>query len=645
MKNYQLIPLLRLFSLTLAATLLCGTTLEAKNDYGYSTEPLNAEEQAVIDAHYASKPDFFTFATPADIPGGLDWQDGRDEKPFADPKAKRGGTVRSFMLSWPPTLRFVGPDANHSMRGVFLDENKMSLCEYHPITRHWIPGLATNWAVSKDKRTVYFRLDPDARYSDGVPVKADDYLYTFYFMQSEHISAPWYNNWYSSSYANITKYDDYTISVTLPEAKPDPVYYTALSPTPSHFYRVLNNYFIEDFQWKFEPTTGPWELKPRNIKHGEYITLTRVKDWWANDKRFQKNRHNPDKRKFTLIRDYQIAFESFKKGDIDMFALTLPEYWHDRTANIEPVKKGWIHRATFYNDVPQATIGLYINRANALLADKYLRQGIQYACNWQKVIDFHFRGDYARLQGEVDGYGEFDHPTLRPRPFDVTKARELFAKAGFDKAGPDGVLVNAQGQRLSFAVSMAESPNTRVVEILKEEALKAGLEFNIDVQDPTANYKKVQGKQHEIAFTGWNVGLPYPRFWEGYHSVNAYNPDGSIKEQTNNITSTADAELDAMIDEYDRLENVDDMIALAHKMEEFLYDEASFVPGYKMPFYRLGYWGWMQFPEGFDVPLSEGPNQYGLYWIDEDRKEEIQKAVKKKTDLGERTETYGEKPE
>ncbi|MFA5257031.1 MAG: extracellular solute-binding protein [Opitutales bacterium] len=646
-------PYLSLFSAAalsgVLALLFCtgcsGAKDDAANAAGNSPEALSAEEQAVIDAYYAGKPDFFTFATIDDLPKDLVWEDGHEEMPFADPHAVRGGTVRSFMLSWPPTLRFVGPDANHSMRGVFLDENKMSLCDLHPITRRWIPGLATAWAVSKDKRTVYYRLDPDATYSDGVPVNADDYLYTFYFMQSPCINAPWYNNWYGESYSNITKYDQYTISVTLPEAKPDPVYYTALSPTPAHFYRILNDKFVEEFQWKFEPTTGPWELKPENMKQGESITVTRVKDWWANDKKFYAHRHNPDRRKFTLIRDYQMAFEAFKKGDIDMFGLTLPEFWYDGTENIEAVKKGWINRAVYYNDVPQATIGLYLNRANPLLADKLVRQGIQFACNWKKVMDFHFRGDYARLKGEVDGFGDFDHPTLRARTFDPDKARALFAEAGFDKAGPDGVLVDAHGRRLSFAVSMAASPNTKVVEILKQEALRAGLEFDLDVQDPTTNYKKTQSKQHDIAFMGWNVGLPYPRFWENYHSVNAYDVNGKIAEQTNNMTSTADPELDVMIDKYRALENIGDMVALAHQIEEYLYDEASFVPGYKMPFYRLGYWAWMKFPEGFDVPLSEGPSQYGLYWIDQKEKDRVMEAVKNGTDLGEKTEVFGQKPE
>ena len=609
------------------------------------TAPLTNAEKATLDAFYKSKPGFFTFATPADLPKDLKWEDGADEKPFADPAAVRGGTVTSFMLSWPPTLRFVGPDSNHSMRDVFLDYNKLSLAWRHPVSRHWAPGLAKAWAVSADMKTVYFRLDPDARYSDGVPVKADDYFYTFYFNLSSYIHDPWYNNWYGEKYSNITKYDDYTISVTLPDAKPDPLYFTSLSPTPSHFYRILDDQYLEKFQWKFEPTTGPWELRPENIDQGNWLVVTHVKNWWAENKPLFAHRYNPDKRKFLLIRDMNLAFETFRNGGLDMFSLTLPDYWYDRADNLDAVKKGWIEREVFYNSVPTPTVGLYMNRANAILADKRVRQGIQYACNWQKVIDFHYRGDFARIKGCVDGYGEFDSPRP-PRPFDIAEARRLFAEAGFDHAGSDGILVDAQGRRLSFALSVPLGPSVEVCLILKEEALKAGLELNMDVQDPTTTYKKVMSKQHDIAYWGWGVAPddPYPRFWETFHSVNAYNKDGSLLAYTNNITSTAEPELDALIDQYDKSTSLEEMVTLAHKMEDILFDEASYSPGDKTPFYRIGHWGWIRFPEHFDVPLSEGPNQYGLYWVDEAARAKIEQARKNGTDLGAKTGLHGAVP-
>ncbi len=571
------------------------------------------------DEYYAAHPEFFRFASPEDLPGGLEWEDGMDQETFASPDAVRGGTIRSFILNFPPTVRLVGPDSNHSFRNVLLDDNVIGLVSRHPVTGDFFAALASEWAVSSDKKTVYFRLRPEATFSDGEPVTADDFLYLFYFMQSEHIVAPWYNNWYSEEYDGITRYDGRTFAIHLSVAKPEPLEFAGLRPVPAHFHGVLGPGWVADNQWRFEPTTGPYELLPENIRTNRSIRMTRVNDWWADDHKFYRHRFNPEAKHFELVRDMNIAFERFKKGDFDLFGLTLPEYWGERTEGVEPFERGLIRKAVFYNRVPRPNIGLWINSAKPLLDNPDIRKGIQHAVNFDRVIENHFRGEFARLNTTSDGFGPFTHPDLRARPFSVEKARQFFAAAGFTEQGPDGILRNGDGDgdRLSFTVTVAEGPRVAVVEILREEARKAGLELNILAIEPTSSFKQVIEKQHQITLAGWNIGLPYPRYWEGFHSVNANRP------QTNNITNTANEEMDAKIDRYRDSTDIDEKRRLAHELEEMVFEEAVFVPGYKTPFYRVGFWAWIRFPEHFDVPITESPGQHGLYWIDEALKREI----------------------
>ena len=49
-----------------------------------------------------------------------------------------------------------------------------TLLTLHPTTLDYMPVLATHWQISPDKMTYRFRLDPNARFSDGQPVIADD---------------------------------------------------------------------------------------------------------------------------------------------------------------------------------------------------------------------------------------------------------------------------------------------------------------------------------------------------------------------------------------------------------------------------------------------------------------------------------------
>jgi microcin C transport system substrate-binding protein len=128
-------------------------------------------------AYYAAHPDFFHFKTPADLPANLEWEDGSDLPEFADPAAKKGGTLNYYIPDFPRTLRTVGPDSNGSFRSWILDDNVMLYARRHPnitsLTKngfHYYPGVAEKWALDRATKTVYIKLDPAARWSDGVPI-------------------------------------------------------------------------------------------------------------------------------------------------------------------------------------------------------------------------------------------------------------------------------------------------------------------------------------------------------------------------------------------------------------------------------------------------------------------------------------------
>lgn len=582
-------------------------------------------------------PKFFHFASPEDIPDDLTWKDGMKLPEFGSPKAKKGGTRYMRLQDFPRTLRTIGPDANGGFRPYLQDDTSMWLARRHPNVTEmgpdgypYYPGVAKEWAIDRDNKTVYVRINENARWSDGAPVRVKDMFYMFYFYQNEHIRAPWYNNWYNRQYTRITRYDELTFSISLPEAKPDMnARVLELTPRPAHFYGVLNENFTEKFQWKFQPTTGPYVIRDDGFKKGNFIRMERQKDWWAKDNKFWRNRFNFDTLHFTVIRDTSKAFESFLKGQLDAFGLNLAEYNYERLPDDhELVSDGYINKYTFYNDVPRPTYGLWINTDKNFLDDPDIRKGIHHAANWERIIEEYFRGDYVRMRTTADGYGPFTHPDLQPRSFDTSKAQEYFAKAGFTKRGSDGFLVNENGNKLSFTVTTGYSDLKDLLTILQEEAARAGLELRLEVLDQTAGWKKAQEKKHDITFSAFGVSPEmYPRYWETYHSVNAYKPDGSLKTQTNNLVSIANKKLDKLIEQYRASESADEMMNLAHQMEEILYEEAVFVPGFVMPFYRFASWRWLQWPENINVKLSEDPSQMFLSWIEPGWRDETMKAM------------------
>jgi len=583
-------------------------------------------------------PNFFQFKSLEDLPADLAWEDGSDLPEIGSPKATKGGTSYGTIQDFPRTLRTIGPDSNGSFRTFLLDDVAVLIAHRHPNIDEigpngfrYIAGLAKEWAIDKASQTVYIRIDPKARWSDGEPITSDDFLFKFFFMHSSYIKAPWYNNFYNRFFSGITKYDDLTFSVRVSVDKPNFATYVLEDiPIPEHFYGELGDDFPERYQWRFAPTTAAYTLKDEDIRKGESVTFTRLEDWWAKDKRNFRYRYNYDKRHIRVVRDVAKSFEMFKKGELDAASLTLAEYWYDKLPDDDPlVEKGLVKKAVFYNQRPRPPYAMWINRDKPLLNERNIRLGIQYASNWQLVIDKYFRGDYQRLNHTAIGYGPFTHPGIKAREFSVDKALEYFAKAGFKERGPDGILVNDAGAKLSVSLTTGYTTLKDALTIIKEEAAKAGLEFRLQIMDNTAGFKLALEKQHEIHFMAWGYGAEmYPRYWETFHSVNAYNPDGSIKTQTNNLNSMNIPELDDLIDAYRASTDSNEMIKMAHNMEEMIYNDASVVPAFQIPFYRIGYWRWRQYPDDFNLMISESSSEFALSWMDVEEKRRTLRALR-----------------
>jgi microcin C transport system substrate-binding protein len=564
----------------------------------------------------------------SELPQELTWVTNDVDPVFSSPDAVKGGTFNTAALSFPLTLRTIGPDSNGGFVSL-IRGNQLLLTDIHPNTHNIIPSLASHWAYDEDGKTVYYKLNPAARWSDGKPITADDYMFTLEFMRSEHIVAPWYNNHYTEQILNVKKYDDHTISITGVIPRPDVElhFYYGISPTPRHFHKLDENW-VRDYNWKVEPNSGPYNIS--KVDKGKYIEFELKDDWWARDLKYYKNRFNVRKISVKVIRDFETIYRHFLRGEIDTFGLTLPSYWHDKSQGPE-YENGYIVKRWFYNDVPQASSGLYLNMDNALLSDINIRYGLAHSMNIEKMISNVLRGDYYRLHNKDTGYGEYTNKSIRAREFDLEKAEEYFEKSGWQERGDDGIRVK-NDRRMSFTITYSTDVHSNRLVFLKEEAKKAGVELNLELLDGTSAFKKFLEKKHQIAWMGWSTGIR-PQYWGGLHSDNAHKP------QTNNITNTDDPELDEMIDQYKNGTEVEKRIELAHQMQQKVHDIGAYIPTYMVPYLREAHWRWMQLPEvpgtkwsnalfDFTATTSNLGTIGGLFWIDEKKKEETLQAMK-----------------
>lgn len=554
------------------------------------------------------------------LPEGLTWLTNDEDPVFASPEAVKGGVFVSPIASFPLTFRTVGPDSNGGFRSN-IGANQMGLIELHPNTERIIPSIATQWAFGDDKKTMYFKLNPKARWSDGEPVTADDFAYTLEFMRSKEIVAPWYNHYYSEEIEKVIVYDDHTLAVVSTRAEPDLHLKLNISPTPHHYFGELGKDFTARYNWKIVPNTGPYQIN--SFKKGKDVVFTRKKDWWARDLRYNQNRFNVNKVIFRVIRDFNTQWEYFRKGRVDTFRITYPKYWH-RKSDTDVVNKGYVERIWFYNDTRRTPQGLYLNEDRDIFKDPNLRKAFAHAMNVDKVIQKVLRGDYFRLNHAYQGYGEYSDETIKARPYDINKVKELMTASGWARGG-DGIWAKG-GRRFSVEVTYSFDEVTERLVVLKEEAKKAGVEIKLQKLDSSAAFKKFLEKNHDVAMMAWSTNFR-PRYWQSYHSDNAHKP------QTNNITNTDNKDLDEAIDRYHSSLDEEERKVLSRKIQRMLHEQAVFVPTMMVPYFRQAYWRWWRLPTPPGTKHSDDlfdPFGNGLFWYDKARHEETKQAMKKK---------------
>ena len=120
---------------------------------------------------------------------GQGWETNTDFDLIGDPRAVKGGRFREAYADFPNTLRYRGPNVTEFG---YMVNNLVyeSLLTLHPTTLEWMPQARDALAGLSGRMTYRFRIDPNARWSDGQPVVADDVVATWTLMMDKGLQDP-----------------------------------------------------------------------------------------------------------------------------------------------------------------------------------------------------------------------------------------------------------------------------------------------------------------------------------------------------------------------------------------------------------------------------------------------------------------------
>lgn len=578
--------------------------------------------------------------TPISLPPDIQWETNNDDSPIGSSQAIRGGTFRDAIGAYPLTFRLMGPNANDGFAGWNrLFTMAFTLVQRHPVSDRFIPMMATHWSIQKDQKTIYFKLDPDARFSDGQAITAKDYVFTWNMFRSPHIVDPFYNNYAKRYFESVDRIDDHTLRVvgTRPSWRPLSDY-AGLWPTPSHT-TVLDADWVKRTTNEVQIAPGPYVV--RETVRGESVTFERIPNWWGNNKRYFKGLFNFDRIHLRVIpRDRVLDY--LRRGELDLMQVGSAKSWNE-DFTFPAVQNGWLRRARVMVDWPSGVSGLHMNLQAPVFTDKRVRQAMQHLFNFERLNRNLMFGEYFRLVSFFEG-SDYANPKLQSYEFNPAKARELLAQAGyrrpqelaapsigakvwqvltgllFTRSDTDDVLVNERGQKLSFTLTYGSKSLERHLTVIQQDFRRAGVDMRLQLLEPGTAFERGLERKYEMTMTGRTTGFyPSPRQYIGLEFKNAKN--------NNNIWGFGSEEVDQLITTYETDMALQARQLAMHKIDAIVHDEAFYIPFWSAPYIRIAHWDYLRFPEFYLPRRTEQLTDYLVYWIDPKRQAELKQAM------------------
>jgi len=492
---------------------------------------------------------------------------------------------------FPNTLRNVGKDANSYVNNLMeIGLIYEGLLSQDPVTEEWIPSLATHWKVSEDKKTFWYRINPDARWADGKPVTAEDVVATWKLQVDPGILEA-YSNILYGTYEQPVAESKYIVSVkTKEENWRQFLYFSgAMRILPAHHIgNIKGSEYLEKYQFEVIPGSGPYALLKEDINKGQSVTFRRRSDYWAEKERFNVGLNNFDAIKLDVVQDESLAFEKFKKGDIDVYSVNRAQWWAERF-DFDEFKRGLVARYRVFNENPNGVQGLVFNMRKPPFDDIKIRKAVTYLWDRNKFNEKLFFNSYMPEHSYFPGT-VYENPNNPKIGFSLDSARMLLEEAGWKDRNSDGYLVK-NGKVFELDLPFDGGPGQeRYLTIFQEDLKKAGIKLNLKQIDGTTRFKLGNERNFTILVTAW-TGLRIP------------NPESSLKSNTADAPNTTnwpgikDARIDELCDLYNTTYDKKERIKIIREIDGIASNYFGYGFGWYAPYQRIAFHNKFSYPE------------------------------------------------
>jgi len=375
-----------------------------------------------------------------------------------------------------------------------------------------VPAAAQSFDVNSDGTAYVFHLRPNAKYWDGTPVKAQDFVYAWQRLIDPRLAAP-NETLFASAVLNgervslmdpqrdaktidgalgtlgLKAVDDNTFQVQL--ARPDPAFaWLAAMPAAAPIRKDV--VAKSGDKWATIPdtllTNGPYRVT--EMLKGDHISVERNPYYWAGKATLTRI-------DFEIVIDGAAALARYKSGELDEVVVQPAQAASvaaDSTLSHQLVK------------TPNLTVFWMVFRVDSPPLDNAkLRQALAQSVDRNAFVAQIFQGEGAPIDTFIPKGMHGYAPNLTTQRYDVAQARASLAASGF----------SANQVSLTFTYDQSSDFGKATAKFVHDQ-LKAnlGIELNLQALDANTLASRVENGQFQISGPrGWNADYPDQADW------------------------------------------------------------------------------------------------------------------------------------
>ncbi|MCY4542396.1 MAG: extracellular solute-binding protein [Rhodobacteraceae bacterium] len=490
-----------------------------------------------------------------------------------------------------------------------------------------------------NREWIEFKIRPEARFSDGSIVTAEDVVFSFEMLSTKGSPR------FSIPYRDVESVEALEMNRVRFNFKPD-ASVRSLSVEVATMPVFAKSHFSDrDFaQSSLDPmlASGPYVVE--SMKPGHSIIYRKNQDYWGESLPYNTGQNNFERIVIEYYVDYTSAFEGFKGGDYDFRKEYYSVLW--KTAYVFPeVQDGLIAIDEIPDLTPAGAQGFFINLRRPHFQDPRVREAIGKAFNFEWSNQTLFHGSYRRTDSfwenstlQAEGLPTpaelallkpledilpavvFTEPAFVPplsNPDRLADRDNLAAAARLlDDAGwtlVDGVRRNSDGEALAFEI-ISDSPGfDRIITPFIENLERLGIQAQMRRVDNAQKTRLEDEFDFDITTRRYSFGLT-----PGVGIRSAFGSASASSFGSYNISGVDNAGVDALLDAIEGATSRAELTAAVKSLDRVLRALHIWVPQYYGAVHRVA------FRKKYSRPENQAPYQLGemaTWWYDSEKAE------------------------